>query len=150
MRRQELATQMFGLSSNNAFPGYLRTYYMDNVAPAYHVYTQGRYVRGRFNFIGNDLSEVVGTTIMKTYPIVFPLVSTDVRGFKDGIEQPNTGINASGTGSYTADFDTIGKIAASGFAKGNHAEIIFYNRILTAGELTQINDYLSLKYGTLT
>lgn len=50
-------------------------------------------------------------------------------------------------GADTSDFTLIGKTDGGLFTDGKIGEILFYNRVLTSGEITQVSNYLNSKYG---
>jgi|TARA_R110000803_G_scaffold88238_1_gene155232 hypothetical protein len=104
------------------------------------VYARNQFGYGTHNTLtpGNDYTEMVGTATM---------AGTDIKVYKNG----QLLIQSSFTNTVnTLSFETVAKHSTTGTSDGRITEIIMYNRVLSTIELTQINDYLSLKYGTLS
>ena len=108
-----------------------------------------RYVSSSLDFVNNG----VGLTQAILLPGFTALDWNIFRGSRSGTAQAiqrNNGTastNSLGANVTLDEFQVGAGPGAANFHTGGIAEIIIYNRLLTAGEMVQINRYLSNKWG---
>ena len=98
---------------------------------------------------GRDVrvSQAAGFTVASGYGI-YNVSSAGSSGAQiirwNGVEKNNS---ASGTSAWNASNFWIGGVSSTWKFDGDYAEILIYDRVVSAGERTQIQDYLIARWG---
>ncbi len=100
-------------------------------------------------FAGETYASDVNNYIFATNSVTSFCAITGTRtGTTKGLRKNNSPLSTSTVTIYRVggDFSTFGRLTASFPTKGDFAELLYYNRLLTTQELTDIQTYLSTKW----